>query len=77
MHHANSEAEFFEIYDDAIAKWSELGGLENFIRYFQQTWGRGSAFRNWQIYHTKCGYACTNNPVETFNNALKQVRYLA
>jgi hypothetical protein len=72
MHHAINGEQYYDLYSNALREWKNLG-LDDFAEYFRMTWGLHSDNSSWQIFHTERGYATTNNPVETFNSALKAV----
>jgi hypothetical protein len=72
MHYSECSEDLWLHYQTTISGWRSKG-LTEFTEYFEKQWGPQSFFHNWQMFHTPRGYATTNNPVETFNSALKVV----
>jgi hypothetical protein len=67
IHFSMSSTEFI---NKAYKKWTRQG-FEEFKQYFLRNWIH-SNFCKWQVFHTKTGYASTNNPVENFNGDIKK-----
>ncbi|MGH7974183.1 MAG: hypothetical protein ACREBR_01560, partial [bacterium] len=66
-----SEEEYVHRSRRILAEWRLVAELYAFAQYFEQQWMANQKFNKWQIYHTHCGYAKTNNPVELFNRKIK------
>ncbi|ETN01786.1 hypothetical protein PPTG_16877 [Phytophthora nicotianae INRA-310] len=71
LHYATTEAQFIITQERVLDDWSLHPGLASFKEYFARVW-LSSRFCRWQIFHTPPAFATTNNPVESFNGAIKR-----
>ncbi|MGH7974274.1 MAG: hypothetical protein ACREBR_02015, partial [bacterium] len=71
LHASISEEEYVRRSRRILVEWRLVAELYAFAQYFEQQWMANQKFNKWQIYHTHCGYAKTNNPVEIFNRKIK------
>ncbi|ETK81883.1 hypothetical protein L915_12648 [Phytophthora nicotianae] len=71
LHYATTEAQFIITQERVLDDWSLHPGLASFKEYFARVW-LSSRFCRWQIFHTPPAFATINNPVESFNGAIKR-----
>jgi hypothetical protein len=71
LHFASDVETFSALRDEIIQRWWSKPELMRFAQYMCGQWLYGR-FSNWQAFWTECGYASTNNLVETFNQVLKR-----
>ncbi|ETP39713.1 hypothetical protein F442_12842 [Phytophthora nicotianae P10297] len=71
LHYATTEAQFHITQARVLDDWSLHPGLASFKAYFARVW-LSSRFCRWQIFHTPPAFATINNPVESFNGAIKR-----
>ena len=54
-----------------LSKWNSVVYMNDFVSYFDFQWLTGK-FNKWQIFWTPPGFADTDNPLESFNDRLKE-----
>jgi hypothetical protein len=75
MHFARSQREFAYHWKNISTAWMKEATLASFATYFARQWVNSRAC-NWQVFHTPVGFACTNNPSETFNKIFKGILFI-
>jgi hypothetical protein len=71
LHYCHVREDFDELCSETLNRWKNLPELNAFHDYFKKQW-LTSPFNKWQLYHLPAGLASTNNPLEQYNNRIKE-----
>ncbi|GMF31996.1 unnamed protein product [Phytophthora fragariaefolia] len=71
LHYTSSAGEYEDKKAKMLSDWDGDDRPSAFSKYFRKQW-LDSRFHRWQVFHTRSGFATTNNPVEQYNRALKR-----
>ena len=71
LHWSRDKIQCEKVYTKFNNKFGSNEYIKPFMAYLDQR-SLDSPFRRWKIFNSPPGYACTNSPIESFNNVIKR-----